>query len=286
MSKTICIKTNNTNITNYLLDQLETIDISDIYFSCYKFKLYTNIIIHYVGANIPAFLNKVSSILSYVITNYYESKIIQTIINMNYFYFPTIDKKKIYNICLTNIDYSYSISMLQLISNEFYKYFSENKYVILDGFINFKLINYIKELGTFIDMCVNKYIIDKEYNEFISLLQSYIQDSPCLSDTIHLLYLDHESKLFDSSYKEIKYNLDFFSSKYVSDISFSYNDFALNTLLTLLPRKLYIHLLSKEDEFIITIKQIFKDRFFICDHCSFCNKYKQHVLNKESHEYI
>ena len=286
LSKTICIKTNNVNITDYLLEQLESINISDVYFSCYKFKLYTNIIIHYVGANITTFLNNVSSILSYAITNYYEPKIIQDIINMNYFYFSTIDKKRIYNICLTTIDYSYSISMLQLISNEFYKYFSDNKYAILDGFVNFKLKDYIKELDVFIDMCVNKYIIDTEYNEFISLLQSYIQSTPCSSDTIHLLYLDHESKLFDSSYKEIKYDLDFFNNKYVSDISFSYNDFALNTLLTLLPQKLYIHLLSKEDEFISTLKQIFKDRFLICNQCNFCSKYKPHILNKGSHEYI
>ena len=47
----------------------------------------------------------------------------------------------------------------------------------------------------------------------------------------------------------------------MSDISFSSNDYALNTLLNLVPKKIYIHLLDGEsDEFINTIKLIFEDR--------------------------
>ena len=52
--------------------------------------------------------------------------------------------------------------------------------------------------------------------------------------------------------------------KYLSDISFSSNDLALNTLLTILPEKIEIHLLDKEDEFINTLKLIFENRVHIC----------------------
>ena len=42
-----------------------------------------------------------------------------------------------------------------------------------------------------------------------------------------------------------------FNAKYLSDISFSSNDIALNSLLNLLPKKIYIHLVdNKIDEFI------------------------------------
>ena len=46
--KTICIKTNNKNISDYLLKQLEYFDILDVYVSCYDFKIYTNVIIHFI----------------------------------------------------------------------------------------------------------------------------------------------------------------------------------------------------------------------------------------------
>ena len=69
-----------------------------------------------------------------------------------------------------------------------------------------------------------------------------------------------------------------YNAKYLSDISFSSNDFALNALLTLLPEKIEIHLIDDEDEFINTLKLIFEGRVFICKECEICKTYK--MLNK------
>lgn len=68
-----------------------------------------------------------------------------------------------------------------------------------------------------------------------------------------------------------------YNAKYLSDISFSSNDFALNTLLCLLPRRVEIHLIDDEDEFINTLKLIFEGRVTICKDCDICKTYK--ILN-------
>ena len=177
LSKTICIKTNNKNISNYLLNELEYFEMKNIYVSCYKFKIYTNVIIHYTGKSINDFLNKISVLLTYSVLDFYEPKIIQSIINTNYFYFSKDDKKSIFNLCLTNINFKNSISIINNITNTFYEYFLDNKYVILDGFIYFKLKDYIQELDTIVDMCVNKFVIEREYSEFINLLKDYIKSN-------------------------------------------------------------------------------------------------------------
>jgi len=272
--KTICIKTNNKNISEYLLNELEYFELQDTYVSCYDFKLYTNVIIHYLGKHIDLFLNKISTLLSYAIIDFYEPSLIKNLLNTNYFYFSTEDKTKIYNLCLTNVDFSNSITMFNIICNSFYTYFSENKYVILDGFVNFKLKDYIKELDLLVDMCVNKFIIDREYNEFISVLKAYIQTTPCNSNIVHLIYKNEESIILDSSKNIIKFNNNLVSQRYLSDISFSSNDFALNSLLTLLPKQLYVHVIDQEDDFITTLKSIFDNRVFICNDCDLCNLYK------------
>lgn len=274
MRKTISIKTNNKNISNYLLEELEYFELEDFYVSRYDFRFYTNIIIHYVGKNISLFLNKISTLLSYIVIDFYEPSLIKRLLNTNYFYFSLEEKKQIYNLCLTNINFKSSISMVNTISNAFYEHFSNNKYVILDGFINFKLTSYIKELDSLVDMCVNKFIIDREYNEFINLLKTYISATPSNCQVIHLIYKNEESILLDSNKNLIKYNDDLICKKYLSDISFSSNDFALNTLLTLLPEKLYIHLIDTEDDFISTLKLIFDNRIYICNDCDLCNLYK------------
>lgn len=275
MRKTICIKTNNKKISKYLLEELKYFEVQEIYVSCYDFKYYTNVIIHYVGENVDLFLNKISVLLSYIIIDFYEPLLIKSLINTNYFYFSTDEKTKIYNMCLTNIDFSSSVSMLNTISNTFCDYFSNNKYVILDGFVNFRLKEYIKSLDSVVDMCVNKFIIDREYNEFISILKSYIATTPCGSCVIHLIYRNQESILLDDKKDIIEFNNDLVYQKYLSDISFSSNDLALNLLLTLLPQKLYIHVLDEEDDFINTLKLIFDSRVYICTDCDLCNLYKQ-----------
>ena len=279
MYKTICIKTNNQKIADYLLNELEYFDFEDIYASCYNFKFYTNIIIHYVGKNTDLFLTKISTLLSYVVIDFYEPTIIKNLVNTNYFYFSIEEKKQIYNLCLTNIDFSNSVSMFNIISNSFYKYFSNNKYVILTGFVDFKLQNYVKDLDHIVDMCVNKFIIDREYNEYISLLKAYIQTTPCNSDVIHLIYKNEESILLDSHKDVINFNYHSLNSKYLCDISFSSNDYALNSLLTLLPKKLYIHLIDQDDDFINTLKLIFGSKVFICTDCDLCNLYKQKAIH-------
>lgn len=272
--KSICIKTNNKNIINYLLKELEYFDLGNIYISVYKFKLYQNIIIHYTGKHIDNFLKNISTILAYTVVDFYEPSIIKKLVNSNYFYFSDVEKKEIYNLCLNNIDFTGSIDIVSSISNSFFDYLSKEHSLILDGFVNFRLHDYIKILDSLVDMSVNKFIIDREYHEFINLLKLYISSSNCTCDVIHLIYKNEESILLDGSKNVISLDSSMNTFKYLSDISFSSNDFALNTLLSLLPAKLYIHIIDKEDDFINTLKLIFDNRVFVCNDCSICNLYK------------
>lgn len=272
--KSLCIKTNNKNIINYLLKELEYFDMNDIYVSVYKFRIYQNLIIHYTGKHTDIFLKNISTILAYTVLDFYEPSIIKNLIDSNYFYFSNSERREIYNLCLNNVDFTGSIDMVSSISDSFFSYLSNEHSLILDGFINFRLQFYIKSLDSIVDMCVNKFIIDREYHEFISLLKLYISSSDCTCDVIHLIYKNEESVLLDSSKKIISLDNSINSFKYLSDISFSSNDLALNTILSLLPRKLYIHIIDKEDDFINTLKLIFDDRVFICNDCNICSLYK------------
>ena len=163
------------------------------------------------------------------------------------------------------------------ISQEVMHYISNNKYMILDGFVNFRLENYNKTLDEVVDYSVNKYVIEKEYNEFISLLKLYIDSKEPSVDLVHLVYTGGESILLDKNRNIISLSDDIFNTKYLSDISFSSNDYALNALLTLLPKRIEIHIIGYEDEFINTLKLIFDSKISICNNCNICRTYR--VLN-------
>lgn len=275
--KSFCIKTNNTEIKNYLLKNLACIDFEDIYYIDRKFKIYDNVIIHYVGKNECDFLNILSSIISDCILLFFEPILLKRSINFNYFYFDDFEKKLIEETC-----YNYIISdedeTLKFRKDEIWqnvlKYISENKYMILDGFVNFRLENYLSTVEDIVDYSVNKYIVEKEYNEFINLLKIYIDSKEPEANLVHLIYTNGESILLDSNRNIISVDDNIFNAKYLSDISFSSNDYALNALLTLLPKRIEVHMIGCEDEFINTLKLIFGARIFICTECNICRTYK------------
>ena len=84
--KSICIKTNNENLLNYLLNELDYIEIKPVVISTNKFKNYKNIIIHYSGNEIKKFIHEVSCILACLVIDELEESFIKKLILKNYFY--------------------------------------------------------------------------------------------------------------------------------------------------------------------------------------------------------
>lgn len=189
--KSLCIKTNNTKVLDYLSNQFHHIDLENIYFSTNKFKNYKNIIIHYKGNNIENFYDKLSFILSSCVIDNFEENLLKNNIFINYFYFNSIERKQILSISYELIQNENEFAFPKrekIIYDEFHSYITKNNKIVLDGFIRFRLKQYITLLNTIIDTSVNKFIIDREYMEFISLLKIYIQSQPSNIETIHLIY--------------------------------------------------------------------------------------------------
>ena len=275
MINSICIKTNNQKIIHYLLTSFENTDLDNIYLSNHQFKIYENVIIHYKGDDENHFYATVSDILANAIIHFYEKNLLKNIIHTNYFYFTDIEKKQILEICMNELLEKHVSSLRhEEISIACLKYFLEKNSLILDGFVHFRLQNYIKILDNIVDSAVNGFLIEKEYLEFIHLLKVYINSKASNINFVHLIYTPVATILLDEAKNVIPIDDDIFNAKYLSDITFSKNDYCLNTLLTLLPQKICIHLLNTEDEFINTLKLIFESRVTICTDCNLCNLYK------------
>lgn len=278
--KTLCIKVNNKKIINYLLDSYTHINSEYVYVSNNNFKNYENIIVHYTGENYKNFYEIFSEILTDCILIFYEEKIIKNLINYNYFYFNDIEKRQILNICnnaLESIDDDDETSFLceNSIYNSIYEYIRENKSIVLDGFVTFRLKKYIQILDNLVDASVNKFLIEREYTEFIQILKLYVASSISQISTVHLIYTKTDTILIDENKNIISTDDNLLKAKYLSDITFSSNDYALNTLLNLIPEKIIIHLVDNySDEFINTLKLIFEDRVQICTDCNICKLYK------------
>ena len=275
--KSFCLKTNNNDILDYLLDRIRDLDFPDLAYSKNKFKIYQNVMIHYQGKDKNDFISFLSELITEVIIEFYEEKIIKRMLNYNYFYFDDYERVKILENCfeiMESEEYEQSTKREEMIQDEITSYVTENRAVVLDGFVYFRLKKYFSYLDEIIDTAVNKFIIEKEYNEFISLLRIYVDSKDTEYDLLHLIYINGESILLDKEKNLVSASDNIFNAKYLSDISFSSNDFTLNTLLTLLPEKIEIHLIGLEDEFINTLQLIFDGRVSICKDCNICRTYR------------
>ena len=277
--KSLCVKTNHTQVIHYLLKNFENINLENTYISIRKFKHFNNIIIHYLGNDVISFYHALSNILTKLILQYYEKDLIHDHINLNYFYFHSYEKNKILENTLNLLlDDKTAIQRYDYVNNALFEKITSNHSLYLQGFINFNLSHYITFLNNQIDIAVNKFLIDKEYLEFVNILRLYIKSESEHSqiDHLHLIYKDKTSVIIDDHKNIIACNENMKRVKYISDISFSSNDFALNTLLNLLPQKITLHLVDSYcDEFINTLKLIFQERISICEDCDICHLYKR-----------
>ena len=280
--KSICIKTNNSNLLNYLLSETNYIEIEPVIISSNEFKNYKNIIIHYRGNENDKFIHEISCILSCLVIDELEESFLNRLLLKNYFYFDSNERKDIVDICFdifaddfnTIFDKKYNCLI-----DDFSNYLLEHKSIVLNGFINFRIKDYLLILEEIVDEAVNRYIIEKEYNEFVSLLKTYINSQSSNCKEVHLVYNNENSILLDEDKNIIDNSSEVFKTKYLSDITFSSNDYALNSLLTLIPKKIYIHLIDNcIDEFIHTLTLIFENRIELCNECNICKLYKSNKI--------
>lgn len=281
--KSIAIKTNNSQTIEYLENNLRKINLKDVSFSIKNFKHFTNIIVHYKGINTEEFKKEVATILSFLVIYEFEEDFLKQIISQDYFYFSKPERETILENCFNIIIDSNKImkNKFKILVMEFVKYLTENNKLYLNGFINFRLRNYFYALEKVVEDAVNSFILEKEYNEFISLLRLYINSSNTIENVLHIVYSKDFTIILDEDKNIIDNSQEAFKAKFLSDISFSTNDYTLNTLLTLLPQKIYVHLIdNKIDEFITTLKLIFENKLEICTECNICNLYSKNSIIK------
>ena len=276
--KSICIKTNNKTVIDYILENFENLNMKETYISIKDFKHFSNIIIHYKDINTTTFINSISNILTKATILFYEDNLITDSIYLNYFYFNKLEIKSIIeNTQKLLKEYDVINTKYDLINNSIFKHLLNHHSLYFKSFIDFRLKEYKDIIDKKVDLAVNQFLIDKEYIEFVNILRLYINSESSSSNLehLHLIYKNKDSIIIDDNKNIVSCNDNITKAKYISDITFSSNDLALNTLLNLLPNKITIHLVNGfQDGFIETLKLIFQNKITICEDCDICNMYR------------
>ena len=145
----------------------------------------------------------------------------------------------------------------------------QQNYCYFDAPERKKILNYCFDL--FSEDFTNYF--DKKFTYINNKFYLYLKEhkSIVITNIVHLIYRKKDSLLLDENKNIIPLDDSVYQAKYLSDISFSQNDYILNTLLTILPQKIYLHLIDNNiDEFSNTLLLIFEKKIEICSDCDIC----------------
>ena len=152
-------------------------------------------------------------------------------------------------------------------------YLMNNSIMLIDGFIRFRLegLDFLIDLA--IEKGIDEFTVEKEYREFIKILQYFVESQEPKYDLVNLVFEDMNYKLLDNEGNTI--DKDFFSEiiTEIDNANISKDDILISTLIVIAPKRIILHLDEKfkNEDVIKVIANIFQDRVYTCQGCEKCN---------------
>ncbi len=225
----------------------------------------------------------ISRIITDTILNFWESKLVKKILKDNYFYLNEKEREEISKTAQKLLHEEkgmlpggfYRITRRNKVMRDVLDYLSSNENINIDGFVNFRLHPYIKELSETVERAIEMFITEREYNEFIKLLKYFVDIQECKLDVLHVLPMDDGKYMLLDGCKN-KINAEFFDEIRAdfTEGDINYDDLLISTLITISPRKMYLHSLNcfPNKELVRTITNVFGEKVAVCPGCELCSR--------------
>lgn len=152
------------------------------------------------------------------------------------------------------------------------EYIEEYTELNLDGFLRFRAPDYLNELREVVEYAIDEFVMDRQYREFISLLQYFVYIQEAKVPFVHLIHKGgSEFMLFGEHLEKIETNdTDAVVTVETLEKDMNFEDMIVSTLITVSPQQIYIHTREPDLQVIKTIRQIFENRVELCGYCRLC----------------
>lgn len=235
---------------------------------------------------INTFNVNMANVIYNIIINEFYTKSMQEFLTSTYFFLRYDEIKEVKELSLYALkcdgplideDSIYFMNRKNKVVEKITDYLRENNEINIRGFITFRMKDIKEEFEDVIDRVVEKYMVEKEYNEFIKLLKYFvdIQDSK-IDEVDIIMQPDGNYLIQDSDGNDImnRFLSDLSDTKFSGTINI--DDMLISGLITNAPAKVVIH--SPENctnkEMLDTIKNVFLDKVVFCSSCKICMEMK------------
>ena len=229
------------------------------------------------GARSMAMLNRLATILTDIIISRWEQPLLTKFLKVDLPHFDQDERDRILERTLTllgEVDQKAGSSRREIITRPIRDYLRTNDQFIFEGFINFRLKDYIEHLDHIMELAIEEHLMDKEYHEFIVLLKHFVKNQDPRIFEVHVVIGSRGIfRLLDAQGKSI--NSDYLEGVIVDlvDNELNYDDLLISALISIAPVRIVLHFnrVEQNGEVVETIKKVFGDRVTVCEGCQQCS---------------
>jgi putative sporulation protein YtxC len=148
-----------------------------------------------------------------------------------------------------------------------------------ESFVKFRLKQYMDRLQHYVELAIDEYKLEQEYQNFIQMLRDCLQSRQPKLLTVHLVHDPPTFIFYDEQFREMTTN----ELKYLIDRTLivsqpMYIDSSvLAPLVSIAPQKIYLYTTHEDDGMVQTIQNVFQERIHLCHPADFCKNDKQTV---------
>lgn len=224
-------------------------------------------------------IRSLSKELTQYIIKRHEKDLIRKIIQNNYDNFSNSEQDELAELVINKIiavekDFYGQNPREVLIYEKLEDYLKSSESIHLEGFINFRLQEYMMRLEEYVELAADEYMAKREYNEFIRLLRCFVDMQKPIYRKVHIV-ADKEGFYEILNDKQADITLEC-AKEFMAELEegASFDDILVSSLITMSPRRIVLHgsKYFKNKELLDTIKNVFPGRCIICSRCTICDK--------------
>jgi putative sporulation protein YtxC len=214
-------------------------------------------------------LNHLSDILAEYILKSHETNILEKIIARTCEGLTKSDRDEIYRIACMRLytHYEANIGSLiesrrKLISAKIAEYLRSADTITLEGFVTFRLGDYVKNLEIEVERSIRQFFIERQYEEYINLLTTFVKMQVPKVPELHVFVQNNGSYKVEGA-KPFEIPEDVINGFGIqsSNPVIEDDDFMIGFLLTCAPVRIFIHnsVLFRNKELLNTIRIVFSE---------------------------
>lgn len=222
----------------------------------------------------------IANALADVIVNHWEESLVRELVREECRHFTGEERKEIAEIVLRRLGETWNTSQASphlrrraQIVEKLLEYLETSHFLVLEGFIRFRLGEYREELRELVSRAADDFVVEKEYQEFIRLLRYFVDlQGPQLPEVQVVLNDGDRFELFDGENKALRKESLPERSQLLGEEELNHGDILISTLIALPPTHITLHRASSRvtPELTDTIKDVFAGRVDFCPGCPLC----------------